>query len=154
GLGDAGHDLALLAADVEHQLEQLLGLRHRLRRQHARDAQVDLAELLEADAPVVVARRRRRRRRRYFGPLGPPTLEQLLLALVVDARKQRLADLGLKAVRLPRWPRRRLVDTDLRAQGQAPLGHERLEQVRQDAAELEHVAEDLLARRIRLPRRL
>ena len=36
-----------------------------------------------------------------------------------------------------------LVDAELRAQRRGALGHERLEQVRDDAAELEHVAEDL-----------
>ena len=48
GLGDAGDERALLGADVDRQLQQLLRLLHAFGGQHLRDAQLDLHEVVDA----------------------------------------------------------------------------------------------------------
>ena len=95
-----------------------------------RHAQVDLAEVVEADASV----RRSPPRRAPAGRLPPCFGRQRSSSSFLRSSSMRgnsgVAAVGANAARLPRRPRRRLVDAELRAQRQRALGHQRLEQVR------------------------
>ena len=139
-------------AEIDDELEQLLGLRHRLGRDDLGDAQVDLAELVEADAPVAPSSRdggRRARPSSDASARAAPSCDRRRCAGTAasppSARTLRACHAGhAVGSSTPSCAR-------IAAARSGMNGSSRCESTRQ---QLEHVAEDLGARRVRLPRRL